>query len=345
MSYKGDIMRKSTKIFITAIICSIVFAGAIYFLDFMASDVALLPDQGAAWYYWKLPNPNILTRLSAWVPYLVHQVVVWYLLYKITQMPASIELNKYNYMLLGTNFIFILLHFVQTYTLYDGLAQDTPVFSSQGSVIIMLVMILIMENRRRGLFFGLKVPMFKDSTRRVMKVHGFIFSWAIVYTFWFHPMVGTAGHVAGFFYMFLLFIQLSMAKTRLHFNKYWTLTLEVFVLIHGATVAYIGGSPIWTMFAFGFGFLFIVTQLYGLGLTKIYNIGITVGYILLTLWIYSPLGFAGKSFSDINEIIRIPIIEYILVFVFILIFQTPSIVKKIIKSDSNKKIEKTMAKK
>ena len=28
----------------------------------------LLPDAGAAWYYWKLPDPTWVTRLSAWLP-------------------------------------------------------------------------------------------------------------------------------------------------------------------------------------------------------------------------------------------------------------------------------------
>lgn len=331
-------MKKTNKILILSLISSIIFAICIYSFNFLLNDVVLLPDQGAAWYYWKLPNPTTITRISAWVPYIIHQGLVWYGLYMLTKSKNKTlgEPNKYNYFLLWTNFIFILLHFVQTYVFYDGIAQDVPVFSSQGSVVVMLVIILIMENSRRGLFFGRKVPLFKDSVKRFSKSHGYIFSWAIVYTFWFHPMVGTAGHILGFFYMFLLMIQLSMAKTTLHFNKYWTLTLEVFVLIHGATVAFIGGSTIWTMFAFGFGLIFIVTQLYGLGLSKAYKIAITSIYVLLALWVYSSFGVPGKTFTDLNEIIRIPIIEYALVFIFVLVFQIPSIFKRKVKEVKEK---------
>lgn len=44
------------------------------------------------------------------------------------------------------------LHLVQTWLWYDGLAQDVPIWSSQGSVIVMLVLILFLEMPRRGLW-------------------------------------------------------------------------------------------------------------------------------------------------------------------------------------------------
>ena len=55
------------------------------------------------------------------------------------------------------NLIFMFLHLVETHLLFDGLAQDVPIWTSQGSVILMLVFVLIIENRRRGLFLGKRV--------------------------------------------------------------------------------------------------------------------------------------------------------------------------------------------
>jgi hypothetical protein len=69
-----------------------------------------------------------------------------------------------NIVALLMNAFFIALHFLQTHIWYDGLAQDVSVWSSQVSVIIMLVWILLMENSRRGLFFGKKAPISKEST-------------------------------------------------------------------------------------------------------------------------------------------------------------------------------------
>ena len=69
---------------------------------------------------------------------------------------------------------------------------------------MVLVAILIMENQRRGLAFGVKVPWLKDAGRTLRQYHGYYFSWAIIYTFWYHPIELTPGHLLGFFYMFLL---------------------------------------------------------------------------------------------------------------------------------------------
>ena len=41
-----------------------------------------LPDAGASWYYWKLPEPTFLGRATAWGGYLLHQLVIWFLIYR-----------------------------------------------------------------------------------------------------------------------------------------------------------------------------------------------------------------------------------------------------------------------
>ena len=117
----------------------------------------------------------------------------------------------------------------------------------------MLVMVLMMENSRRGLFLGKRAPLGRDAVRVARKAHPYVFAWATVYTFWYHPTENTAGHLVGFFYMFLLFLQGSLFHTRVHVHRWWTLTLEVLVLFHGTMVAVLQGNDLWPMFAFGFG--------------------------------------------------------------------------------------------
>jgi len=65
----------------------------------------------------------------------------------------------------------------------------------------------------------------------------------------------------------------------------------------------------WPMFFFGFAGLFVVTQMYGLGLSKWGRWGFLAAYVAGVLVVYN-----GR-WADINEIIRIPFIEYGLVFV------------------------------
>jgi hypothetical protein len=227
-----------------------------------------------------------------------------------SKLKSSPRLHKINFIALGLNAGFILLHFAQTHLWYDGLAQDVSIWSSQASVAILLIWVLLMENNRRGLFWGKKAPIKQEIISFARKYHGYFFAWATVYTFWYHPMVFTSGHIVGFFYMFLLLLQGSLFFTRIHVNRWWTFTQEVLVLIHGTLVAIMQGNGLWPMFAFGFGGVFILTQMHGLRLKNWIKWGLLAIYIGSVLWVYSERGWA-----KINEIVRIPLIDYLAVFI------------------------------
>lgn len=295
------------------IIFSLLFTLLIWWAGERLNSVYLLPDQGALWYEWKLPPAEVtlVTRISYWLLYALHQIAFWGVIYY-----AQSQVQKYasglhmaNIWALGINALFIVLHLIQSHIWYDGLAQDTPVWSSQGSVILMLCAILIMENKRRGMFFGKKAPFSERVMSFARKYHGYLFAWATVYTFWFHPMVNTSGHLLGFLYMFFLLLQGSLFLTRIHVNKWWMLVQEISVLFHGTMVAVLQGSGIWTMFFFGFAAMFVVTQMHGLALSARTRWLIGLGYAAATLFVYN-----WKGWEYLNEIVRIPVIEYLVAF-------------------------------
>lgn len=292
------------------ILISLAFTGLIWWLGPRLDSIALLPDQGASWYYWKLPNPTFWSRATAWGLYLLHQLSAWGLIYYAQRFVKrySSSLHKVNYIALGVNGFFILLHVLQTHIWYDGLAQDVSIWSSQASVVILLVWVLLMENRRRGMFFGKPVPISQSIVRFARKYHGYFFAWATIYTFWYHPTISTSGHLIGFFYMFLLLLQGSLFFTRIHVNRWWTFVQEIAVLVHGTIVAIMQGNDLWPMFAFGFGGVFIITQMYGLGLPRWLRWSLMISYIVSALIVYSDRGWAY-----LNEIVRIPLIDYIAV--------------------------------
>jgi hypothetical protein len=294
------------------VLFSLAFTGLIWWAGRFLENVPHLPDTGPAWYYWKLAQPSFWSHATAWGFYLAHQITIWGLIfYAQTRVKRyTTGLHSVNIAALAANAFFIGLHFVQTHIWYDGLAQDVSIFSSQGSVVIMLVWILLMENSRRGLFFGKKAPISKEIMRFARTYHGYLFAWATIYTFWYHPMENTTGHLIGFMYMFLLLLQGSLFFTRAHLNRWWTVTLEVMVLVHGTLVAVMQGNGIWPMFAFGFAGIFVTTQMNGLGLSFRTKLLILAAFIISTLWVYS-----GRGWIKLNEIIRIPLIEYLAVFV------------------------------
>ena len=149
---------------------------------------------------------------SAWFFYGLHQLTMWGLIFyaQRSQPKYRHTLHEINWWALGLNGFFCLLHIVQTHIWYDGLAQHVSIWSALVSVAIMLIWVLLMETPRRGLFFGKKPPFSKSIIRAAKKYHGYYFSWAIIYTFWYHPTEATWGHLMGFSYIFVLLLQGSL---------------------------------------------------------------------------------------------------------------------------------------
>jgi hypothetical protein len=290
----------------------LVLTGLVWILGQRLAGVELAPDRGASWYYWQLPHPSAWTRLSAWTGYALHQLSAWALIYYAQQHVRRYVkgLHPINVIALAVNLIFILLHVLQSQLFYDGLAQDVSIYSSQGSVILLLVVVLLMESRRRGLILGRGTSMSKRVVDFVRRYHGYLFSWAVIYTFWYHPIVNTPGHLVGFFYMFLLLVQGSLFFTRAHVNRWWTVTLELMVAVHGALVAIMTSGPqgMWPMFLFGFLAIFVLTQMHGLGLSARIRTIIGAAYIAAVAAVYS-----WRGWSRLQEITWIPVIEYGLV--------------------------------
>ena len=309
---------RSERILLWAVPAVALLTGLVWLTGQSLRDVTLLPDQGAAWYEWKLPGPTAWTRLSAWFCYAAHQIVSWGLIYYAqTRVHRwSRGLKRVNVLAIGANLGFVALHVVQSQLFYDGLAQDVSIFSSQGSVVLLLVAVLLMENRRRGLVAGKRAPIPEVVVDFVRRYHGYLFSWAIVYTFWYHPMVATSGHLIGFFYMFLLLLQSCLIFTTAHTNRWWTMSLELMVAVHGTLVAVMssGADGAWPRFLFGFLAVFVITQMHGLGLST------RTRWLLFVAWLAGAATvYTGRGLADLHEILRVPMAEYLVLAVLTLL--------------------------
>jgi len=320
------------------------YAFLIWFVSPMLPKVNFAPDTGFSHYFWKLPDPTFWTRATAWTGYLLHQTFIWALIWRAQKqkLATTDKLHSINLLALGANAFFVLLHLGQTHLTYDGLAQDVPIWTSQGSVILLLVIVLAMENSRRGLFFGHRAPMPKEGIRALRKYHGFVFSWAVIFTFWFHPMLGTSGHLLGTIYTALLMLQGSLFFTRAHKNRYWTGSLEVLVLVHGTMVSVMQGNEMWPMFLFGFAAIFIVTQMHGLGFPRWLRWAFVISYGAGVVSVY---GLLRSDWVSISEVFRIPVIEYLLAFIVALIAWGLAVAYSLIhKNVSTEDIQKNKAK-
>ena len=289
---------------------SLLFTALIWLTGGWLDTIALQPDQGSTWYYWQLPSPTVWSQATAWGGYLLHQLFMWgTILYaQRNPKPYIAGLHPINVVALFGNALFIFLHFVQTQLWYDGLGQNTSLLSTEASVVLLLVVVLLMENRRRGLFLGKKAPIAGGMIDFCRRYHGYVFAWAIAYTFWFHPMVATSAHITGFLYMFLLLLQGSLFFTPMHLNRWWTVILEVAVAVHGTVVVAMAGSNAVWAFVLGFFGLFVLTQMHGLKLSTWARWGIAALYGASIL-----VAFTLRGEATIRDVLLVPAIEYGLV--------------------------------
>ena len=295
-------LKTAYLVYWLAVLVALLLTAAIWLLDPLLDKFPHLPDAGARWYYWQLPQPELWARITAWGGYALHQIAVWALIIRrMRRGPGTGSVSKDNYLMLGVNLFFILFHLLQTHIWYDGLAQDVPIWTSQYSVIIMLVIMLLMLFPARGAFWGKKIPVSKNVMGFLKNSHGLYISWALVYTFWFHPMEGDLAILLGFFYMFLLMIQLSMYDTKVHFNLAWVGFLEFFVGIHGVAVALMNGQEAWTMFLFGFLLITVLTHVHGLKLPGWSK------YVILAAFLGGmAVAYSFRGWERIYEIVFIP---------------------------------------
>jgi hypothetical protein len=279
----------------------------------------LTPRRFAFDYPWKLPDPTAWTRFSAWSLYALHQVGIWYLIYKAQSMKLRYTngLHRINLQMFGLNGLFVALHIAQTRLAYDGLAQDVHEGTALASVALMLFVILVMENDRRGLFFGKRVPFPKGVGQYARRYHGYYFAWAITYTFWYHPIETTPGHLMGYFYMMMLFLQGSLLYTRYHVNRWWTAWLEVFAMIHGTTVAYAAvqqNGTQWSNFLFGGLAVFLITQMHGLQLKRWHK------------FVIAGIGLAGAAWYYVLHTDMIPTMPRLIVTRYLAVFITAGLI-------------------
>ncbi|MCC7447407.1 MAG: hypothetical protein IT324_08335 [Anaerolineae bacterium] len=302
------------------IIFSVLVCLAIILLGNWLLRFPLAPDNGDPFFYeWQLADKNFWARASVWTLFGLHQLAIWATIWyaRRTYNTYSETLRRANYWALGVNLLFVVLHYIQTAVFFDAIAMDVPSWTAQFAVALMLIVILAMETPRRGLFFGRKVNFRKAFIDGLKQYHGYFFSFAVIYTFWFHPMFPTWGHLVGFVHVILVMVQGSLMFTRVHLNRRWMFLLEILVLPHAFQVALNQGNGLWPMFLYGFAAIFLLTQMHGLNLRTWVKRAFYAGFVLAVLLTYTTI---KKPFM-INEVIRIPLIEYAVVFVMYGIFR------------------------
>ncbi|KAJ3129698.1 hypothetical protein HK098_000477 [Nowakowskiella sp. JEL0407] len=254
-----------------------------------------LPDVNFI-YPWRLLSPSLVGTVTAWVGFVIHIVGQFFWIYAAGKAKERGEVgwgsegNLYSRGMTRWNFFWGLVRVIQTQCFYEGLAGTVPEVTAQASVVMILILVLAMEIPRRGLFFG------------------------------YHPCESSAAHLTGFAYMFLLIWQSSLLYHTSHRNRNWTIILETGVWIHGTITALFQSTSALLMFSTGFGFIFVVTQVWGVPIVQrvlrkggvvsvVLKAFVGVGYVAAVVGAYAVTGNLRRAFS----VVFIPVAEYLLI--------------------------------
>ena len=91
----------------------------------------------------------------------------------------------------------------------------------------------------------------------------------------------------------------------------------------------------WPMFAFGFGAMFFLVQMYGLGLNTWTKRILWIAFITVTVGAYAYM----DRLSQIHEIVRIPMLDYMMIGIIYLIFLAGLGIYKLVKSRKSNSVQ------
>jgi hypothetical protein len=236
-------------------------------------------------YPFRLAQSSIWSHLVPWICYVVHQSGHWYLISQarsahsrgeLKWTPAG-QLNPYAHKMLVLNGVMVLMHFLVSRFNYNGLCSSFSEISTLVAGVTSLVVVMMFEGPRRGWAFGCDVPSktWSESLKRfagqVKHYHGYMASFGIIVTFWYHPFEATLAHFTGWTHMMMLIVQSSLIYQNQHRDRYWTAIVEVWIMVHGTTVAYFQGymsGELYSMFATSFLMLFAMSTAWGLPIVQ-----------------------------------------------------------------------------
>jgi NAD(P)H-flavin reductase len=296
-----------------------------------------LKTKTATKYAYRLKEPTLVQYASPWVGYAVHQLLVlWVLARAFREQPKyEMRLRWFNWHMLAVQALGFALKMAQQWLFYNGLSETLPLGFGTGTVFLFLVIVMVMYIPVRGLFFGYGAnwAWTQECTDFFRTYHGFVIAVMIVNDFWYHPFESTIGHLCGIFNDMMLLGQMVLIYTPAHLNKYWCLLMETFVLVHAALIALNrGGAGQPGSFGFAYFFILVVTQMHGMGWSKLVRMAIGLVFLTSILIVYGlRLQGADKGFKAMlfEVFLRIPVLEYFSIFFALAYFV---LAKKLVKA-------------
>jgi hypothetical protein len=118
-----------------------------------------------------------VAQYSAWFFYIPHQLLQFYIIYNARKHSKwSPSLNVYAKQMFLLNFVFVVLHFIQSHLWYDGLAGSFPEISTLFAGVSSLLAPFIFQMKNRGVAFHWKTdnPSLLEFFQLFKEYHGYL---------------------------------------------------------------------------------------------------------------------------------------------------------------------------
>ena len=208
-------------VLIVGIAASFLLALVIY-----VSVGSFLKPNSHLYYSYLVKNLQVLVSSL----YIFHQSAHWAMTYYAqTRLKCSNSLKPFHYCMVGMNLVFVLLYIVQCRLVPDNIFYQDAKDLNMGTLYLYL-WIVIAKGDRRGIALGYSIPYTQGVSEFFEKRLPYFFSFIILLNFWYKPFIEKLFFVRIFLDLILI-THSCLIQTRIYENKYWTLFLELMVML------------------------------------------------------------------------------------------------------------------
>ncbi len=127
-----------------------------------------------------------------------------------------------------------------------------------------------------------------------------------------HRREGYLGFIFGIMHVLIIMVQGSLVFTDAHLNRVWRMVLEAWVFLHATVIStQTLSSNSWPMFCFGFGAIFVISQLPGLPLLRRCHVGVRVIPAVVFAAVYVACFVLIEAWTSIVVVVFIPAAIYL----------------------------------
>lgn len=189
---------------------------------------------GLAVYFAIQEDRSIIVVIVCSILFMLHMVMLQIILYHLHRIKTNKRKKLYvhNYLLLVTNFLFLLVFLFLQVFVGEGMEESITLTSHIISVFLASIGIMFVLHHTGTVLYSIKSKKVQQCIKDIAPNYGFYLVYICVSIIWLPFLYGYKVEFFVFAYSFLLLVQLSLVYTNLHNNSFWGITFEIALILH-----------------------------------------------------------------------------------------------------------------